>query len=253
MPEHGSDASEHRPLVENAGGAGPFVVVCDHASNAIPPGLARLGLAPGDEASHAAWDPGALGVARALSGALDAPLVAAAVSRLVHDVNRPEGSAEAMPKRTETVTIPGNAGLTMAHRAARGRRYYVPFHAAIEEVYAARPKAALVTVHSFTPVWHGTRRAVEIGIVHDSDSRLADAMLARPPAGRRAGRNDPYGPEHGVTHTLRRHGVERGRLNVMLEIRNDLVADAEAEAAMGRMLAEWVAAARADLGQGAGA
>ena len=38
---------------------------------------------------------------------------------------------------------------------------------------------AVVTVHSFTPVHFGEPRAVELGILHDEDSRLADGMLAR--------------------------------------------------------------------------
>ena len=82
-------------------------------------------------------------------------------------------------------------------------------------------------MHSFTPVYFGKPRAVEIGILHDADTRLADAMLAA--AGEKSlydtRRNEPYGPEDGVTHTLKEHGLANGLPNVMIEVRNDLIKD----------------------------
>jgi len=256
MSETGRNQPMHQPLVENSGGTADIVLVCEHASHAIPEALNGLGLASGDELSHAAWDPGALALARAMSAALDAPLVSARISRLVHDCNRPAGAPEAMPARTETIEVPGNAGLTEADRAERARLYYTPFHEALERVLDARPgPAALVTVHSFTPFWHGVPREVELGILHDSDARLADALLDRAAAGTglRLARNEPYGPGDGVTHTLREHGVAKGRANVMLEIRNDLIADAPAQGRLGEMLAACLREALDDLGRGAAA
>jgi predicted N-formylglutamate amidohydrolase len=43
-------------------------------------------------------------------------------------------------------------------------------------------------------------------------------------------RNYPYGPQDGVTHTLKKHGLTRQIANVMLEIRNDLISDADGQA-----------------------
>jgi predicted N-formylglutamate amidohydrolase len=42
-------------------------------------------------------------------------------------------------------------------------------------------------------------------------------------------RNEPYGPEDGVTHTLRLHALPNGLLNVMIEVRNDLIQDEEGQ------------------------
>ncbi|TCM86540.1 N-formylglutamate amidohydrolase [Rhodovulum steppense] len=254
MIEAREGAPDYRPQVENAAGNAPVVLVCEHASNAIPARFGGLGLAPGDEWSHAAWDPGALGVARAMASVLDAPLVAATVSRLVHDCNRPAGAPEAMPVKTEVIAIPGNADLSASDRDDRARLVHAPFHAVLSGTIAARPvPPALVTVHSFTPVWHGLPRAVEIGILHDSDARLAEAMLALAPfhTGHVVARNEPYGPVDGVTHTLRLHGVGRGLVNVMLEIRNDLIADDAAQVRMGTLLAGLLSEALVVMGQGA--
>jgi predicted N-formylglutamate amidohydrolase len=103
----------------------------------------------------------------------------------------------------------------------------------------------IVTIHSFTPVYHGQHRAVEIGVLHDSDARLADAMLDI--AGRHTPlnvlRNAPYGPQDGVTHTLKEHAIRSGHLNVMIEIRSDLIETQRQQTDMAAMLAGWIAAA----------
>jgi len=248
------------PVVEtiNPAGAGAVVLVCEHAANHIPPDLGDLGVTADVLASHVAWDPGALAVARALSAALDAPLVAARVSRLVYDCNRAPDADSAIPAVSEVHPIPGNAELPAADRQARAERFYAPFRDAVAACLDGRAKAGrptvLVTVHSFAPVFNGVARDVDIGILHDSDARFADAMLqaAAGEALLTVRRNAPYSAADGVTHTLRTHAVPRGLLNVMIEIRNDLIADAGAQAAMARRLAGWIGAALAATGQAAG-
>ena len=234
------------PELMRPDGRGPVVLACEHASNAFPAPWGDLGLDAGARAAHIAWDPGARGVAARLSERLDAVLVAGTASRLIYDCNRPPEAPDAVLAFSEATAVPGNAGLSDAARRARAAAIHAPFHAALAAALDARPSPVLVTVHSFTPVYLGRPRATEIGILHDADARLADAMLAAAPAGRRVARNDPYGPADGVTHTLRRHALPGGRLNVMLEIRNDLIADAPAEAAMGDLLADWLTAALED-------
>ena len=224
-----TNATDGPVEVVNGAGEGPVLFLCEHASNHIPDRYAGLGLRPEDRASHAAWDPGARDLAVRLAAALDSPLIAARISRLVYDCNRPPEVESATPERSETIEVPGNRGLDAAARAKRARQIYAPFCARVDATLAQRRAAGLasvlVTVHSFTPVWHGQPRAVEIGILHDDDTRLADAMLAVAGtiAPRRVERNRPYGPEDGVTHSLRLHGIGNGLANVMIEVRNDLL------------------------------
>lgn len=251
-PDNVQDAIR-RPVAEvlNGNGRAPVLLVCEHASNHVPDVFGGLGASAEARASHVAWDPGALEVAAALSSALDAPLVASTVSRLVYDCNRPPDAPDAMPARSEQFDIPGNRDLTAAKAAARIETYYRPFEALLDQTIAGRPAPpALVTVHSFTPVYLGTHREVELGILHDNESRLADALLALAPEHTTMTvlRNAPYGPEDGVTHTLRRHGLRNGLLNVMLEIRNDLIADAAAQIRVATMLAGLLRAALAGFG-----
>lgn len=238
MQESDSHAQGDALEVVNRNGTSPVLLLCEHASSNIPARYDGLGLREADRLSHAAWDPGARAVALHMSKALDAPLVASTVSRLVYDCNRPPEAVSAMPEKSELVVVPGNKNLTAEQRLERVETVYNPFCETVSDVIKARKEAGLqtmlVTMHSFTPVYFGKPRAVEIGILHDDDSRLADAMLAEAPAlpHRRVERNEPYGPADGVTHSLKIHGLANGLANVMIEIRNDLVATPEQEEAM---------------------
>ncbi|QRM56029.1 N-formylglutamate amidohydrolase [Sinorhizobium sp. BG8] len=217
--------------VENAEASSRFILVCEHASRQMPAKLGTLGLSPEALESHVAWDPGALAVARSMSRSLSATLVYQRFSRLVYDCNRPPDSPGAMPETSEVYEIPGNAGLSETDRQERARSLYFPFRDRLADLVRERIAAGrapiVVTIHSFTPVYFGKARAVEIGILHDEDRRLADLMLEAAAGDElyNVRRNEPYGPEDGVTHTLKEHGLANGLLNVMIEIRNDLIRD----------------------------
>ncbi len=244
--------------VETPAAGGDFVIVCEHAAREIPAEFHGLGLSPEALESHIAWDPGALAVARRMAELLEAPLVAQRVSRLLYDCNRPPEAASAVPEISEIHPIPGNTGITAAARAERVARFYRPFRAALAECLDARlaggRRPVLISVHSFTPVYDGVRRETELGILHDGDRRFADAMLDEVSAreGLVVHRNRPYGPRDGVTHTLATAAIPRGLLNVMLEIRNDLVAAAEGQRQMGAWLAGCARGALARLRDRAG-
>lgn len=240
--------SQEMPVVDihNAESTAEVVFVCEHASNHIPERYGALGLDDAALESHIAWDPGALEVALSLAGHFAAPLVAARVSRLVYDCNRPPEAPDAVPARSEDTSIPGNTGISESERRARATLVYEPFSNALAGLLDRRERealsSALITVHSFTPVYRGKARSVELGILHDSDSRLADALLeqAASVTGLNCVRNAPYGPADGVTHSLQRHGLARGLPNVMLEIRNDLLRDQAQRADIAARLARLI-------------
>jgi predicted N-formylglutamate amidohydrolase len=232
--------------VINPDGAAPICLVCEHASAFIPATLNDLGLAAADRHSHAAWDIGGRDLAVALARQLNAPLVASRVSRLVYDCNRPPIAPDAIPARSEVIDIPGNANLTAEQRAARVAEVYEPFHTLlIETLGRFETPPTLVTIHSFTPIWHGTPRAVELGLLHDSDDRLARAMLTAAPDGVDTRLNAPYSVTDGVTHTLREHAIARGLQNVMIEVRNDLISDATGVARFSEILSQMLTTALA--------
>ncbi|MCB2115257.1 MAG: N-formylglutamate amidohydrolase [Rhodobacteraceae bacterium] len=239
--------------VENRDAPGPFLIVCEHASNRFPAAFGMLGLPAAARRAHIAWDPGALGLARALARRLSAPLVAAQVSRLIYDLNRPPHSPGAMTAKSETYEIAANAALSVAERQRRTEAVYLPFHAVLRAEIARRLAAGtppvMVTVHSFTPVWFGKPRSVEFGVIHDADPSLAHAVVAEAKARTALDcrLNEPYSAADEVTHTLRLQATPYGLLNVMLEIRNDLIADAAAQEAMAERLAPVLTAALAKV------
>ncbi|MEM5470575.1 N-formylglutamate amidohydrolase [Hoeflea sp. AS60] len=217
--------------VRRPDGASEVVLICEHASKIMPKALGTMGLDEAALSGHIAWDIGAQRLAEMLSDRLDATLVSHRFSRLAYDCNRPPESPGAYPERSEIFDVPGNAGLSASDKARRADALYHPFHQAIDGVIDERlaqgRSVVLVTIHSFTPVYFGKQRDGHLGILHDDDSRLADAMLdaAASLELSQVSRNYPYGPEDGVTHTLKRHGLTRQIANVMLEVRNDLICD----------------------------
>ena len=246
--------TDHGPFyqIEGRDAPGRVVLVCEHASNRFPPPWdGALGLTDDQRRAHIAWDPGALGLARGLAQALKAPLIHATASRLIYDLNRPPHAPGAMPARSEVHDIPGNADLPSSERLARTCAHYLPFHAALSELLACRlaqgQRPVLVTVHSFTPVYFGQPRAVEFGVIHDADDRLARA-IARQETGMLTRLNEPDSAADGVAHMLARHATPLGLQHAMLEIRNDLIATPEAEAGMAARLAPAILAAIDEVG-----
>lgn len=245
--------SAYRAVIENRDARSRIVFVCEHASCTIPDRWGDLGLDQKARNAHIAWDIGALELARAMSTAMGSCLVYAPVSRLVYDLNRAPNQDGAMPSKSEIFDIPGNIGISPSERAERTRAIYVPFHDDLHTEIARRIAIGLapiiVTVHSFTPVWHGQKREVEFGVIHDADARLATAVLNHAPKGLVSRMNEPYSAMDGVTHTLRLQAGPYRLPNVMLELRNDLLNAPKAINAIAEQLISCLTAAVADISE----
>jgi predicted N-formylglutamate amidohydrolase len=222
------EGDETPVVLVNGGGRSAYVLISEHASNRLPKTLGTLGLPESELQRHIAWDIGAEKVARLLSRRIDAPLMLQRYSRLAYDCNRPPDSADAMPEMSETTHIPGNLNLSPDDKLMRIHEIYRPFHAAIADLLDRRAaegvRSMVVTIHSFTLVYKGVTRAVELGILHDRDTELADKLITRFPTVD-ARLNEPYGPKDGVLHTLNLHAAPRGLRHAMIEIRNDFLLD----------------------------
>jgi predicted N-formylglutamate amidohydrolase len=219
----------------NADSIGPLIILCDHASNFLPREFGTLGLSRSDLKRHIAWDPGAARVARLMARRLDAALIESGVSRLVADCNRAIEAADLIPVLSESTVIPGNKGLSDDERAGRIALAHAPFHEAVEKIlisHLVQGRApALVSVHSYSPIFLGVTRPWHIGIIHDDDERLAAPLLAalsRIP-GVTAAANQPYSPADGVYYSLERHARNRDLPCAMIEIRNDEILTAESQ------------------------
>lgn len=207
----------------------PIILVCEHASNFIPEEFYDLGLDADACKSHIAWDIGAFKLAENMSKILNAPLISSKVSRLIYDCNRPPEETSAIPEKSEVFEIEGNKNLSIAEREDRAERFYRPFHDLMVSIISSAmdkdKNPIIVTIHTFAPQYFGKSRSVEIGIICDEDTRFADSLLdvVSNQCEYNVQRNQPYGADDGVTHTLKEHAVSHDLLHVMIEVRNDLV------------------------------
>lgn len=221
------------------------ILICEHASNRV---VSPWQISD-DELlnSHAASDPGALGLALALGPLLahscgGAEVIHAPLSRLIYDLNRSPDRPEACPVQSEIHHIAMNEGLSTSERLARMQALYLPFHdlvrARVARALALVQRPVVLTIHSFSPSWHGVPRKVEFGVIHDALPNLARQIVAEAPElGLRTELNVPYSAADHVTHTLRLHALPYGLENAMLELRNDLIATSEAQKAIASRLA----------------
>ncbi|WP_336096298.1 MULTISPECIES: N-formylglutamate amidohydrolase [Roseovarius] len=218
-----------------------WLVTCDHAANTVPDFVngGDLGLPPEDMARHIAYDPGALGVARALAEALNGPMIGSNFSRLVIDPNRGEDDPTLLMKLYDGSIIPANRHAGPAERETRLTRLYRPYHAALAELAARRDDTIIVSVHSFTRQLRGRLpRPWHVGILYADDTRLTAPLLAR--LGKEAdictGDNEPYtGRLPG--DAIDRHALRHGRPNALIELRNDLIAHHEDQVHWAKRLA----------------
>jgi predicted N-formylglutamate amidohydrolase len=253
-PENLLAADEPAPVaVSNPDGKSPFLFVADHAGNAIPQALDTLGVAEAERARHIAWDIGIGGVGRLLSDALDAPFIRQNYSRLVIDCNRPPGTPTSIAEISEHTAIPGNMGLSAANKEARAREIFWPYHECIETELDRRRRAGrpvvLISLHSFTPVFKGEARPWHAAVLYNRDPRLANRLKTLLNAEQEftIGDNAPYAVTDATDYTIPVHAERRGLDHVLIEIRQDLIADEKGQRAWGERLARLLPQAYHEL------
>jgi predicted N-formylglutamate amidohydrolase len=228
--------------LERPDGRSSWVLLCDHASAAIPRALSGLGLSETDRQRHIAWDIGIAGVSRYLAAALDATLVLQNWSRLVVDCNRPPQAPDAIAVSSDGTVIPGNIGLEDAAIAQRRRSIFDPYHAAIRALLDQRAAAGrpvrLLMMHSFTPIFGGVARPWQIGVLYGRDARLASILMSqlRRDPELTVGDNQPYDVSDATDYAVPVHGEARALPHVELEIRQDLIESPSAQPDWARSL-----------------
>jgi len=231
--------------------AGELVLLCDHASNALPAEYGDLGLRPEEFRRHIAYDIGAAALTRELAAGLSAPAILSRFSRLLIDLNRGENDPTLIMQLSDGAIVPGNRGIDADERRRRLQRYYFPYHAAITQALDAALRTgrapAIVSVHSFTPAWKSRPRPWHVGVLWDRDPRIAVPLIEalRASGELTVGDNEPY---VGALKddTLYRHASRRGLAHALIEVRQDLIADEAGVAAWEARLTPMLARLRED-------
>lgn len=230
MHEHPHD---HPPVeIVNPNGRSAALLLCDHASNAVPASVAGgdLGIGEAEMGRHIAYDIGARGVTLELSRLMDATAILTTFSRLVIDPNRGEDDPTLVMRLYDGTIVPANRRITPPEVERRLDAWHRPFHAAIDaeidaRLAANRPPPALIAIHSFTPrLMSRAPRPWHVGVLWHEDARLSapliDRLRAEPDLC--VGDNQPY---DGLLEgdTMNRHGLHRGLRHVLIEVRQDLI------------------------------
>ncbi len=235
--------AEFQPVERIEGGPdNGLLLICDHASNALPPEYGSLGLPAEAFARHIAYDIGAAGVTRRLARLLHAPAVLSTFSRLLIDPNRGADDPTLVMRLSDGALIPGNARIDAAEIRRRRETYWRPYRDAIareiDAMLAAQVTPAIVSIHSFTPVWKGAARPWHVSLLWDVDARLARPLIdsLRTERDLVVGDNEPYdGALEG--DTMYDLGTKRGLPHVLIELRQDLIADEAGQIAWAETLA----------------
>ena len=218
-----------------------WLITCDHATNRVPEwiGGGDLGIAASDMARHIAFDVGAAGLTDKLAAIMDAPAIFSDFSRLVIDPNRGEDDPTLLMRLYDGTVIPANKHADEAERLRRLERLHRPYHNMLERLAGRHPDRCICAVHSFTPQLRGRPpRPWQVGILYSHhDSRLGPAMVqACRDEGWITGDNQPYSG-HLEGDSIARHALAHNRPNLLIEIRNDLIADEAGQAEWARRLA----------------
>lgn len=220
-------ANDPSPVrIANAAGRSLFLLLGDHAGNAVPAALGSLGLSQDELNRHIALDIGVHELGTQLAARLDAPFVEQHYSRLVVDCNRNPEAADAIAQVSDGTVIPGNEGLAVTAAAQRYSAIFEPYHAAIAKLLETRDAAGMVTtivsLHSFTPQLGDEPRPWTVGVLHDGgNTRFAAALLQalRDREGELIGDNAPYRMD-ATDFTVPRHAYP-DRPYAEIEIRQD--------------------------------
>lgn len=208
---------------------GSFVLSCEHATRIVPTPLCATSEDEAWLAQHWGWDIGIEDVTLYLVESMHSVGLFSRFSRLVCDPNRDHEQESWIVEEVEGYALSFNKGLTSEERLRRKQMYHDPYHQALQELVQTRRQQAgdftLMAMHSFTPVYKGQTRELEIGVLFDEvyadEARhLADAIADE---GFRVECNEPYSGMQGMIYAAHRHGTEQNVRYMELEIRQDLI------------------------------
>lgn len=218
-------ASDYVELIEKRSKGCPVILTCEHASERMPE---PFRLPEGDAwlvGTHWAYDLGAAELTRELAGALGAGAILSRFSRLLIDPNRSPTAPDLFRKIAEGRPVALNEQVGDDERELRFSISNA-YHAAIDHALSTDDAKLVLSIHSFTPVYEGTPRAVELGVLFDEETELAESLQgAFVAAGFAALLNEPYSGKFGLMYAVDRHAKQHGRRALELEVRQDLACD----------------------------
>ena len=224
------------------------MILCDHASNNIPPNFQNLGLDNKLLDSHIAYDIGAKEVSIHLSRILNCPLVMSDFSRLLIDPNRGVDDPTLVMKISDDKIIEGNKNIhnfrESVEKNKRIEDFYNTYHDKVSELIEQKIRneqfPAIISIHSFTPFWKNKKRNIDLGILWDNDERLPNIFFDYFEKNHQKlviGNNQPYSGRL-KNDSIYKHATANGLSNILIEIRQDLITNKSGQKHFAELLSE---------------
>ena len=229
MSERWHDAAE---IIGDRHHTRRLVVTCEHASNRVPAPLQSSEADRGWLESHWGYDIGAAALTRELVARKNCCAILSRFSRLVCDANRASDDPTFIRKDIMGEPLSFNRGLDEAEIARRIKTYHAPYHALLDECLKERVArggdVVLFSIHSFTPVFKGARRSMEMGILFDRYDPIAQRFAGHlRNVGFETALNEPYSGKNGEMYAMSLHGQRHNVVYLELEVRQDLLSTPE--------------------------
>ena len=200
-----------------------ILFIADHASNYIPSSLKNLGLKDNQLNSHIAYDVGVKELCINLSNLLNSKYIIGEYSRLIIDLNRDISDPTLIPEIVDRKIIPKNLNLTNYDKKKRISEIYNKYHYKIKTAVKHNNIIALISLHSFNPIFKKRKRNIHFGILSNQDRRLSDCIITEMKKRKlKVGDNEPY-EGNLIGDTMYKHGLKNNLHHTLIEVRNDLL------------------------------
>jgi len=197
-----------------------LILSCEHAGNEVPDNLRYL-FAKEKEVlnTHQGWDIGAWELAQFLSKKLSIDLYSCHTTRLLIEANRSLDSKHLFSEYSNVLSNDEKENLVST--------IYKSYRDKIQQQIEKSAKPVLhLSIHSFTPIWNGVERAVDIGILFDPQRTLETnyckqlkLALEEKLPNQSIKLNEPYkGTDDGFTTWLRKRYADKAYAGIELEV-----------------------------------
>ena len=196
------------------------MITCEHAGNEVPDVYKHL--FKGNEQvlkTHRGYDPGAWEIAKYISSQLNAPVFGCHTTRLLVEANRSPQSLELFSEFSKL--------LSDIDKQKVLNQYYVPYRHAVEKTLSQMNKPIIhISIHTFTPIWEGKDRKVDIGLLFDPERKNEEVFCDKWKAGLdqllpglQVKFNEPYkGVHDGFTTHLRKKYPDKDYIGIEVEV-----------------------------------
>ncbi len=200
-----------------------ILLIADHASNFMPSSLKKLGLKNNQLNSHIAYDLGVKELCINLSGLLNSKFIVGEYSRLIIDLNRDVADPTLIPEIADRNIIAKNLNLTDYDKRKRISDIYNHYHRKIKTTINHNNITALISLHSFNPIFKNKKRNIHFGILSNQDRRLSEYIITEMKSRKlKVGDNEPY-EGNLIGDTMYKHGLKNNLHHTLIEVRNDLL------------------------------